>query len=187
MFVGLCFIAGRPAVAQDEDSAGTTRRRHGLWLSSGIGAGWGLLRNSDDGGGRGLSGYWRMGGTPSDQLRLGAEFSYCWQRRTGGLMTHSGNVMGVAQYYPLDGIGAFVKGGLGLSMASEEWELLPGQIVVDESLGVGLTAGTGIDIPLFWVVSATPNVDWLGARGLSGDSGSFSLFSLTLGVTFRAR
>jgi hypothetical protein len=100
-------------------------------------------------------------------------------------MTQRGNLIGVAQYYPVNGTGAFLKGGLGLSIASEDHELRPGLIVANESFGVGLTVGAGVDIPVFWVVSATPNVDWLGALGLSGDKNSFSLFLLTLGITFR--
>lgn len=179
-------LAVQLAVPVHGRSQAQTRRRHGFWLSSGIGAGWDLFGQHDDGGSRGWSGYTRLGGTPTDRLRVGAEVGY-WLRRQDELLTQRGNLIGVLQYYPTDLADVFVKGGAGLSIASEDWEILPGVVAVHESFGVGLTFGAGIDIPAVWITSVTLNMDWLGAAGLSGEPSNFSLFLLTLGLTFQGR
>jgi hypothetical protein len=179
-------LAVQLAVPVHGRSQEQTRRRHGFWLSSGIGAGWDLFGQHDDGGSRGWSGYTRLGGTPTDRLRVGAEVGY-WLRRQDELLTQRGNLIGVLQYYPTDLADVFVKGGAGLSIASEDWEIVPGVVAVDESVGVGLTFGAGIDIPAVWITSVTLNMDWLGALGLSSEPSNFSLFLLTLGLTLQGR
>ena len=93
----LVAIAGATASAQDGASTQPVAGRHGVWLSSGIGGGWNVLGNAGTGAGMGWSGYWRLGGTPSRRLRLGAEFSY-WLRRHDELVTERGNLACVGQY-----------------------------------------------------------------------------------------
>lgn len=79
----------------------------------GFGLGWGSLGCSDCDGERepGLSGYFKLGGTVSDQLLLGFE-SNGWYKEEDGVTLSQGNLSAVAYLYPAPASGFFLKGGL---------------------------------------------------------------------------
>ena len=127
-----------------------------------------------------------MGGTPNRRFRLGGELSFRVHHRDG-LVTERAIVACTGQYYPTDLAGVFLKAGIGLSVTNEDWEVIPGFVAVGGSYGLGATLGAGIDIPLIAPVSLTPNIDWFGTIGYTGESEGYSLFLFAPGITLQTK
>ena len=178
-------VTAAAASAQDGTSTQGAPGRHGIWFTSGIAGGWGLLSEPDPGIGKAR--YLRIGGTPSRRFRLGAEFIGYWVHRSDMLASGRGNLACVAQYFPIDGTGFYVKGALGLAMRGDDYEMLPGVVGFREYFGVGTSLGVGLEIPLMGWLALTPGVDWLGGLGFADERGSYSALLLALGITLGGR
>ena len=177
---------GAPGTSQVYEREQPVAARRGVWISTGVGLGWDLSNPHHPDIGLGRSGYIRMGGTPTRHIRLGGELSYRF-RQQEGLVTERVIVAGSGQYYPTDIAAVFLKGGVGLSVTSEDWEFAPGLVTIDGSYGMGATLGVGIDIPLTGALSITPNAEWFGTIGYVDEGEGYSLFLLALGITLQTK
>ncbi len=172
-------------------TVGTAQRpqtRRGVGIAFGLG--WGSADLSCDGcsGPRegGGVGHIRLGGTLNQKLLLGGDITG-WAKEESGLTAALGNVSFVAQYYPMEQGGLFVKGGAGFSNI-----LFSGNGTEASGESFGLSAGVGYDIRVGRNISITPIADFLfgGSRDIQ-ESGttvlsgmSMNVFSVGLGVTF---
>jgi hypothetical protein len=162
--------------------------RKGFWIAFGLGYGSADITcdgctGSREGGG---VGHIRLGGTLNQQLLLGGDITG-WTKEESGATVSLGSVSFIAQYYPMEQGGLFVKGGAGFSTIMLE---AGGDNASGESFG--LSAGIGYDIRVGRNVSITPIADFLfgGSRdiqysGTTIASGvGMNVFTVGLGVTF---
>ena len=168
-------------------SAQRPQTRRGFWIAFGLG--WGSAELSCDscagpreGGG---VGHIRLGGTLNQKLLLGGDITG-WAKEESGVTSALGNVSFVAQYYPMEQGGLFVKGGAGFSNI-----LFSGNGAEASGESFGLSAGVGYDIRVGRNVSITPLADFLfgGSRDIQ-ESGttvipgmSMNVLNVGLGVT----
>lgn len=157
-------------------------RRKGFWLSAGLGAGSesfdandGLGWSDDKGGG---VGYVKLGGTVSQSLLLGAEFSawgtrYRYEDYDRGLTS----AMFIAQWYPAPRGDFWLRGGVGFA---RDYLDIDGGERRRENGGV-LAVGLGYDIRVGRNVSITPMLDLQGQRYETHDE---RLVNIGLGITF---
>ena len=162
--------------------------RKGFWIA--FGPGWGSADLACDGctGPRegGGSFHIRLGGTLNQKLLLGGDIT-AWAKEQNGATASVGNVSFIAQYYPMELGGLFVKGGAGFSSIMFE---SGGNTVSGESFG--LSAGVGYDIRVGRNISITPIADFLfgGSRDLQYSGAtvvsgvSMNVLTVGLGVTF---
>jgi outer membrane protein with beta-barrel domain len=162
--------------------------RKGFWIAFGLG--WGSADLTCDGctGSREGGGvaHVRLGGTLNQKLLLGGDIT-AWGKEEGGSTASMGNVSFIAQYYPMEQGGLFLKGGAGFSSLMIE---SGGNTASGESFG--LSAGVGYDIRVGRNISITPIADFLfgGSRdlqyaGTTVASGiGMNVFTVGLGVTF---
>jgi hypothetical protein len=167
-----------PSLAQEED------RRHGFWISGGIGGGVNTASVSDTEHRGGLAGFIRAGGAPSGHVVIGTEL-VGWITERDSVTTSRGNIMAIVQYYPSKTGGLFFKGGLGGAGLGVATPADPGTLVTSVD-GFGMTLGGGYEFRLSRIVSLTTNVDWLFQAFDKTDLGpeTSSLFLLTVGLTF---
>jgi hypothetical protein len=157
--------------------------RHGFWLSLGVGAGWENFRLSNVEGCNGQIGddfrcddlakpsfNLGLGGTVNSHLRLGAEING-WVNEyndfdTGADVTETLiGVLLVGQVYPLRQLGAFVKGGLGISRSAVSTE---GDNVGET--GFSTLLGIGYEIRLGRSVFLTPMATVMQHRSDPGNN-----------------
>lgn len=162
--------------------------RKGFWIAFGFG--WGSADVTCDGctGSRegGGTGHIRLGGTLNQKLLLGGDIT-AWTKEEGGTTASVGNVSFIAQYYPMEQGGLFLKGGAGFSSIMLE---NGGNTASGESFG--LSAGIGYDIRVGRNISITPIADFLfgGSRDLQYSGATVAsgigvnVFTVGLGVTF---
>lgn len=167
-----------PLAAQEVD------RRHGFWISGGIGGGVNTASISDTERRWGGAGFLRAGGAPNGHVVIGTEL-IGWVTERDSITTSRGNITIFVQYYPSKTGGLFFKGGLGGAGLAVATPVEPGTLVTNRE-GFGLTLGGGYEFPVSRIVSLTANVDWvfqsLENKELGPDTSS--LFLLTVGVTF---
>ncbi len=159
-------------------------RRHGFWISGGIGGGVNtasLTANENRGG---IAGYIRAGGAPSGHVVIGSEF-VGWATEQNGITTSRGNVHVFVQYYPSSTGGLFFKGGLGGAGLAVTTPVSSGTLVSSTD-GFGLTFGGGYEFPISRIASITTNIDWFfqALDNQSGGADTSSLFLFTIGLTF---
>jgi hypothetical protein len=145
--------------------------RHGLWLGLGLGAGGESydLRPS--------VGYsevlyrptvsFRIGGTVSQQLRLGGEV-LSWINESGPAVESLTSALFVAQFYPFSSAGLYLKGGLGIGRNAVEFD--DGYDEADT--GFAGLLGAGYELRLSRRFFLNPVIDLVGHRysnGLIGD------------------
>lgn len=180
--VALAALAGGIAGAQNPQT------RQGFWIAFGLGYGStdltcdGCTFDREGGG----VGFVRLGGTLNQKLLLGGDVT-AWTKDIEGVTFTVGNVSFIAQYYPMEMGGLFVKGGAGFSsiMFSDAGEEASGE-------SFGLSAGAGYDIRVGRNISITPQVDFLfgGSRDIQYQGQtvlpglSFNSLTFGLGVTF---
>ena len=173
-------------------NVGTAQRpqtRQGFWIAFGPGYGSADLScdtfctGSREGGG---AFHIRLGGTLNQKLLLGGDMTG-WAKEESGLTEALGNVSFIAQYYPMEQGGLFLKGGAGFSTI-----LFSGNGGEASGESFGLSAGVGYDIRVGRNVSITPIADFLfgGSRDIQ-ESGttvipgmSMNVLNVGLGVTF---
>lgn len=160
--------------------------RSGFWVGFGLGAG-GERFDLRDGLGYSDELYRptvsiRLGGTPSQQLRLGGEI-LAWINEEGDAVESLTSFLFVGQLYPLGQSGLYLKGGLGLGRNAVDFE---------DGYGVGDTGfagliGAGWEIRLGRRFYLNPAVDLVEHRynGRGGDDYRERLLNLGLGVLFQ--
>lgn len=155
--------------------------RRGFWVGLGLGAGQNSTRFSpgpdlwSDGIDAG-SAYLKLGGTPSDNVLLGAEL-YIWAHDLGrGIDESLTSAMFITQVYPFDRAGLYFKGGLGLASTNVD----DGFADFSES-GYGGVLGIGYEFRVGGNVYLVPTGDiyWH-----SYDDRRERIVNLGLGITF---
>jgi len=163
--------------------------RKGFWIAFGFG--YGSATSSCDSctaGGRegALSGFLKMGGTPSPRLLLGGETNG-WVRNDSGSTVTRGNASFAAYYYPVATSSFFLKGGVGYSVYRAQTSF-----VNWSGSGFGLLAGAGYDVRVGRNISLTPVINFFAgllgsvdAPGYVGSGGySQNIVQVALGITF---
>ena len=163
-------------------------------LNSGLAAGGTHRRDwTVTGGGGGGAFHLRLGGTPSPNVLIGAEFvgwnrvcrSFVFACKEGGITVGRGNVTFSVLLFPSRTGGFYVKGGIGGSSATIVTNVLGANVSAKKD-GFGATVGTGIDIRLGSNLYLTPGLDWLFQAFDAGQNlaSTNTLFLITLGLTW---
>ena len=160
--------------------------RSGFWGALGFGAG-GESFDLRDGAGYSSELYrptvsLRLGGTPSERLRLGGEL-LAWVNEDGDVVESLTSAMFVAQLYPTTS-GLYLKGGLGIGRNEVDFR---------DGFGLGDTGFAGL-IGAGWEVRVgrrlylVPAVDLVAHRytGRGGDRYRERLVNLGMGVLFQS-
>jgi opacity protein-like surface antigen len=111
----------------------------------------------------GLSGYLRLGGYIRPNLLLAGETNG-YTKSEDGVDGQISYISAVAQYYPQVQKGFYVKGGLGLSMASID----DGTDEITAN-GMALSLGLGYDFRVGKNFSLTPYMNWLKSFGAEAE------------------
>jgi hypothetical protein len=183
-------LLGGAAVAQ-EPPRGLVEvhdsQRHGFWAGLGVGAGAEAF-DLRDGLGYSADLYRptvsvRLGGTPSQYLRLGGEI-LGWIDDQGNRTESITSVLFISQFYPAPATGFYLKGGLGLGR---------NQVDFDNGFGVGdtgfaglLGAGWEVRVGRRWYLN--PAVDLVQQRytGRGGDRYRERIVNFGIGVLFQS-
>ncbi len=189
-------LLGGAAVAQERPRPRETPRglvevdednRHGFWGSLGFGAG-GEAFDLRDGLGYSSDLYrptisLRLGGTPSQHLRLGGE-AFAWIDDHGDRTESLSNLLFIGQLYPAASTGLYLKGGLGIAR---------NEIDFDEGFGVGdtgfagsLGAGWEIRVGRSWYINPTVDVVEQRYTGRGGDRYRERIVNFGISVLFQA-
>lgn len=162
-------------------------RRHGFWLSAGLGFGGESFDAKDglgwsDSRGGGVASV-KLGGTVSPSVLLGAELSG-WTRRgyqQDNFDRSLGSIMGIIQWYPAARSDFWLKGGLGYAHSRDREFLGGGSTVNWERDGTALSIGLGYDAPVGRTVSITPMLDFTAQRFRDVDE---RILSVGVAITF---
>jgi hypothetical protein len=161
--------------------------RGGFWLGFGLGAG-GETFDLRDGLGYSDELYGptvslRLGGTPSQQLRLGGEV-LAWFNDEGVAVQSLTSVLFVGQLYPIRTTGLYLKGGVGLGRSALDFE---DGYVVDDT-GIAGLLGAGWEVRVGRRLYLNPAVDLVEHRygGRGDDSYRERLVNLGIGVLFQS-
>jgi len=176
--------------------------RHGFWINFSGGAGaenWRFTNEAPSGScSRPVGAYqcednWKpsialgLGGTVNPNLRLGGELNgWIWSHQDNASGAHVtsylASAMLVGQFYPVSRLGAFVKGGVGLSQSGEDFY---GPDDISET-GFAYLLGAGYEIKLSRSIFLTPMVSLLHHVSTNPDDidnlGTFHERVLTIGV-----
>ena len=157
--------------------------RGGFWLGFGLGAG-GESYDFQPGAGYSEVLYrptisLRLGGTVSQQLRLGGEV-LSWINENGPAVESLSSALFVAQFYPMASTGLYLKGGLGIGRNAVDFE---------DGSGTGDTGfaglvGAGYELRLGRRVHLNPVIDFVGHRYSDRLGGSYRerLVNFGLGI-----
>ena len=161
--------------------------RHGFWGGLGVGAG-GEGFDLRDGAGYSEELYrptisLRLGGTPSQYVRLGGEI-LAWIDDQGRQTESVSSILFVGQFYPSPGAGLYLKGGLGVGRHEVDF---------DDGFGVGDTGfagllGAGWEVRVGRKIYLTPAVDLVQQRytGRGGDRYRERILNFGVGVLFQS-
>jgi hypothetical protein len=148
--------------------------RHGFWFGLGLGAG-GESNDVLTGSASGYSDLFyqptislRAGGTAGNHWRLGGEF-LSWINEEGDAVESLSSALFVAQYYPLNSAGFYLKGGLGIGRNAVDFDY--GFDVGDT--GFAGLVGAGYEIRLGRHVYLNPALDLVGHSYDSRVGGSY--------------
>lgn len=149
----------QPLAAQDASAS----PRSGFWLSLGLGQGSAGVECLDcpvaiEDRENAISGYFRIGGSPSPHFLVGIEGTG-WMKNEGGVEQRIAALSLVGLLYPSRTGGFFVKAGFGGLRAVIENDVL---VLVGEGLAAQL--GLGWDISLGESVALTPYVNAIASR-----------------------
>ncbi len=178
-----------------------TVRRHGLWGEVGGGPARFRVGCSSCVGvvtSTGSGGYARLGWAASSRVLMGVE-AYGFTDEGFGfadgdtaVVATSGTASAIALWYPWRRAPVFVKGGVGIAQGDFTVRPDTGAAVVAEGLGVGLTFGLGVDLPVSRRLAITGNLGaWITAIGdIALPTGTVddpipASYMLSVGVTFR--
>lgn len=175
-------------------AASHPQERRGFWIGFGAGVGSAHATCDEcDGDDRETApaGYVRLGGTLSERLLLGADFTF-WSKEQDGVTLNLYNAAATLTLYPAPASGFFIKGGVGLALTDTQFREGSTTITVDPGAGVGLLAGAGYDVRVWRRISVTPAVNfWYGTAGDFNLLGStfvrnwkHNVVDFTVGVSF---
>jgi hypothetical protein len=157
--------------------------RRGFWLGLGLGAGG---ESYDLRTGAGYSGVLyqptvslRLGGTVSQQLRLGGEV-LSWINEQGHAVESLSSALFVAQFYPASSLGLYLKGGLGIGRNAIDFD--DGFDVGDT--GFAALVGAGYELRLGRRFYLNPVIDLVGHSYSDRFGGSYRerLVNFGLGI-----
>jgi hypothetical protein len=157
--------------------------RRGFWLGLGLGAG-GESYDFRDGAGYSDVLYRptvsvRLGGTVSQQLRLGGEI-LSWINERGPTTESLTSALFIAQFYPSSSLGLYLKGGLGIGRNQVEFE--DGYDVGDT--GFAGLVGAGYELRLGRRFYLNPVVDLVGHTYTDRSGGSYRERLVNFGLGF---
>ncbi len=154
---------GRPSGGRDRGlvEVQPTGIRHGLYGSLGLGDGMEQYKFGNDKytssiGKPALT--LRVGGTPSQQIRLGAEF-FGWSNPINDGVTNSENfgaALMSAQFFPAPQSGFYLKAGAGFATSGVSYT----NGSSTNETGFAFALGTGYEYQVSRSVSVGPTVDW---------------------------
>jgi hypothetical protein len=127
----------------------------------------------------------RLGGTPSRNVRLGAEL-FGWSADNGPTTESTLGLLLSAQFYPAVRSGFYLKGGAGVGWSSVSQ---PGFLTSTES-GFLFNVGAGYDVPISRNVQIAPMVDYYQGSypgGVGEETLSERIFFFGASLTFQAR
>ncbi len=137
------------------------QRRDGFWIGFGLGYGSANIKCDqcvDSSGVGGVTGFVKLGGTPSRNVLIGGAINvWAHSDGTGNTETMS-NVTASVYLYPEAKSGFFLTGGLGFS------NYYVNSSPSFDGTGLGFTAGAGYDIRVGRNVSLTPVVNYVYGR-----------------------
>jgi len=172
--------------------AGHPQKREGFWIGAGFGCGSASFSaDCDDCGSDredSFTGHFRLGGTLSERVLLGAETNV-WVKEEDDTTLTLGSVTGTVTFYPVATSGFFLKGGLGFSLVDVTIDLGSSDISTNKS-GWGFLAGIGYDLRVGGNFSLSPTINyWYGKPGdvaFEDDVLAFkqNVISFELGFTF---
>jgi len=163
------------------------RGRYGFWGAIGVGAG-GEAYDLRDGVGYSGDLYRptisvRLGGTPSQYLRLGGEIQG-WIDDQGDRTESLTSILFIGQFYPSPVTGLYLKGGLGLGRSEVDF---------DDGFGLGDTGfaglvGAGWEVRVGHRLYLNPAIDLLQHRytGRGGDRYRERIVNFGIGVLFQS-
>lgn len=162
--------------------------RQGFWISVGLAGGWSFDDEFfEDEAKASPGGFLRLGGSPSQQILVGADIM-AWGSSEDDLDITRGAVMLTVLFYPSALGGFFLKGGVGFAVRATEQNFLvldngfPVPASVDsEDSGLGLGAALGFDVQLARNFFLTPTMDLLFQQ-VEGDTALLLL--LGIGATW---
>ena len=160
------FVLAVTAAAQEDRG----NDRTGMWGT--IGVGYGLLDCSGCESEGGFAGVGRIGGTLSQEVRVGYGLNG-WYKSIEGTGAWIGLASGQVSWYP-GGRDLFVMGGLGIAWADCEG--------CDAELGAGAVIGVGYDLPLggSGSLALTPFAQWV----FTSLEDSPNILQFGMGITF---
>lgn len=162
--------------------------RQGFWIGFGFGGGslaWacdGCADQKEDG----PTGFVKLGGTPSEKVRLGAEIN-SWSLDVGAATITAGVVVFAVDWYPKADGGFFLTGGLGAATYLRQTASSDA-----ESSSGALLLGTGYDIRVGRNISLTPMLTFWGSGKADLEANNTAIntglrhtgATLQLGITF---
>jgi hypothetical protein len=186
LFLGALAVAQAPAWAQSRGPS-----RQGLWGSVGFGTGSrsasadGMVSSGRSGS---VTGQFRLGGTIGERTLIGGEIDV-WTKSESGLTATVGNVSAALYFYPMPDAGLFVKGGVGMGIASAGTN---DNTVTVRGNGAGLIAGVGYDYRIGRNISLTPTatlfMGWPGPLKYEGEDVftgyKYNVLDLGVAITF---
>ncbi|HEY2824967.1 MAG TPA: hypothetical protein VGI83_05425 [Gemmatimonadales bacterium] len=177
------FLASALAGASPASGQLQERAHDGFWISFGVGGGRNYNKDLDGADLNGGGAYIRLGGTPSEQLLLGAEL-IGWSRNENGGTLGRGNVTFTAMFYPARHGDFFLKAGVGGS-SMQISSSFGGGTVTQSQNGSGETFGAGLDLRMGGNLYLTPNVDLLFQQVSNAGTTTHNTIGLvTIGLTW---
>lgn len=190
MAAAAILLLGGAAAAQDAPRGLVEvrdRGRYGFWGALGVGAGGEAFDLRD---GAGYSGDLyrptisvRLGGTPSQYLRLGGEIQ-AWIDDQGHRTESLTSILFIGQFYPAPVTGLYLKGGLGLGRSEVDF---------DDGFGLGDTGfaglvGAGWEVRVGRRLYLNPAIDLIQHRytGRGGDRYRERIVNFGIGVLFQS-
>ena len=137
--------------------------RSGFWLGLGLGAGGESFDLQPSVGYSDLlykpTVSFRLGGTVSQHLRLGAEV-LSWINEVGPAVESLSSGLFIAQYYPWSGAGLYLKGGVGIGRNAVNFE----DGYSEWDTGFAALIGAGYELRLGRRLFLNPSIDLVGHR-----------------------
>jgi hypothetical protein len=173
---------GLPAQDMSQLAPAQEGRRAGLWTGFGLGAGGESFDLRD---GRGYSEQLyrptvsiRLGGTPSQRLRLGGEI-LAWVNEAGDAVESLSSFLFIGQLYPMGAAGLYLKGGIGFGRNAIDF---PDGYGVGDTGFAGLL-GAGWEARLGRRFYLNPTLDLVEHRYDNPDGGDYRERLVNFGVS----
>ena len=158
---------------------------HGFFLGFNLGAGTAQIKSDGESSDHewGGAGNVRLGGAVKNNLLLGAEFTG-WTKDQDGSTVSLSTALFAVTYYPAQGSGFFVRGGMGFGSSHFSLDLGNGFTKSKDETGFALALASGYEWRLTKKFALGPQVEfnWLDIGGDLVDTANF--FDATLGFNW---